>query len=160
MSTNLTRGVALALLLTASVAGAQTQTQTVNFSVSAINQLAVTSTPVSLTVNSATAGSDPAPVSDASSVWSITTNQTNTKVSANIPSDMPAGVTLSVLLGQPAGATSVSRDLASGTAQDLVTGITKLKALGLPVTYTLTATAAAGVTSGSRVVTYTLTPGT
>lgn len=160
MSTTIARGVTVALLLAASAAGAQTQTQTVNFSVVAINQLAVTSTPVSLTVNSATAGNDPAPVSDASSVWSITTNQTNTKVSANIPSDMPAGVTLSVLLGQPAGATSVSRDLASGTAQDLVTGITKLKALALPVTYTLTATAAAGVASGSRVVTYTLTPGT
>lgn len=161
LSSIVRRGAALVCVtLAAATAGAQTQTQTVNFSVAAINQFTVTSTPITLTVNAAVAGSDPTPVSDATSVWAITTNQTGTKVSANIPLDMPAGVTLGVLLGQPAGAASTSKNLASGAAQDLVTGITKLKATGLAVTYTLSATAAAGVVSGSRVVTYTLTPGT
>jgi hypothetical protein len=143
----------------ATVAGAQTQT--VNFEVKAINQFTITSSAVTLTITSATAGSDPTPVSDASSVWSITTNQTNAKISASIPTNMPAGVTLNVLLGQPAGgATSAAKDL-STVSQDLVTGITKTKAGPLAVTYTLSATAAAGVIAAdSRVVTYTMTPGT
>jgi len=142
----------------ASVAGAQTQT--VNFEVKAINQFTITSSAVTLTITSATAGSDPTPVSDASSVWSITTNQTNAKISASIPTNMPAGVSLNVLLGQPGGATSTAKDL-STVSQDLVTGITKTKAGPLAVTYTLSATAAAGVIAAdSRVVTYTMTPGT
>jgi hypothetical protein len=155
------RTVAVLGLMAGMATAAGAQTQTVNFEVKPINQFSITSTAVTLTVTTATAGNDPDPVSDASSVWAITTNQTNAKISANIPTDMPAGVTLAVLLGQPAGATSTSKNLASGAAQDLVTGITKLKATGLTVTYTLSATAAAGVIpADSRVVTYTMTPGT
>jgi len=143
----------------ASAAGAQTQT--VNFEVKAINQFSITSTPVTLTITTATAGSDPTPVTDNSSVWAVTTNQTNAKISASIPTDMPTGVTLGVQLAAPAGATSTAKNLASGTAQDLVTGITKVKGNALTVTYTLSATAAAGVIAAdSRVVTYTMTPGT
>lgn len=162
MSTKIALRSAAALALMLGIAGTARaqQTQTVNFQVQAINQIAFTSTPVTLTISTATAGSDPLPATDGSSVWAITTNQTNTKISASIPSAMPTGVTLSVLLGQPTGATSTARDL--GTAsQDLVTGITMLKASLLSVTYTLSATAAAGViASDSRVVTYTVTPGT
>ena len=155
------RTAAVLSLMAGLATAAGAQTQTVNFEVKPINQFSITSTAVTLTITSATAGSDPTPVSDASSVWAITTNTTNAKISANIPTDMPAGVTLDVLLGQPAGATSTSKSLASGAAQDLVTGITKLKATGLTVTYTLSATAAAGVIpADSRVVTYTMTPGT
>jgi len=143
----------------ASVAGAQTQT--VNFEVKAINQFSITSTPVTLTITTATAGSDPTPVTDNTSVWAVTTNQTNAKISASIPTDMPTGVTLGVQLAAPGGATSTAKNLASGTAQDLVTGITKVKGSALTVTYTLSATAAAGVIAAdSRVVTYTMTPGT
>lgn len=152
----------VALSLVAGLAmAAGAQTQTVNFEVKPINQFSITSTPVTLTITTATAGSDPTPVSDNTSVWAVTTNQTNAKISASIPTDMPAGVTLAVQLAAPAGATSTSRDLASGAAQDLVTGLTKVKGNALTVTYTLSATAAAGVIAAdSRVVTYTMTPGT
>jgi len=153
---------AAALGLVAGMAmAAGAQTQTVNFEVKPINQFSITSTAVTLTITTATAGSDPTPVSDASSVWAVTTNQTNAKISASIPTDMPAGVTLAVQLAAPAGATSTSKNLASGAAQDLVTGLTKVKGNALMVTYTLSATAAAGVIpADSRVVTYTMTPGT
>jgi hypothetical protein len=155
------RSAAVLGLMVGMAAAAGAQTQTVNFEVKPINQFSITSTAVTLTITTATAGSDPSPVSDATSVWAITTNQTGAKISANIPTDMPAGVTLGVSLAGPAGATSTAKNLASGAAQDLVTGITKLKATGLAVTYTLSATAAAGVIpADSRVVTYTLTPGT
>lgn len=153
---------AAALTMVAGLAmTAGAQTQTVNFEVKAINQFSITSTPVTLTITTATAGSDPTPVSDASSVWAVTTNQTNAKISASIPTDMPAGVTLNVQLAAPGTATSTAKDLASGAAQDLVTGLTKVKGNSLTVTYTLSATAAAGVIApSSRVVTYTMTPGT
>ena len=41
----------------------------------------------------------------------------------------------------------------------MVTGITKLAETGLAISYQLDATAAAGVTSGTRTVTYTITGG-
>jgi hypothetical protein len=155
------RSAAVLSLMAGMATAAGAQTQTVNFEVKAINQFSITSTPVTLTITSATAGSDPTPVTDNSSVWAVTTNQTNAKISASIPTDMPTGVTLGVQLAAPAGATSTAKDLASGAAQDLVTGLTKVKGNALTVTYTLSATAAAGViTADSRVVTYTMTPGT
>jgi hypothetical protein len=163
MSTQIARrsAVALALALIASAGTAGAQTQTVNFQVQGINQVSFTSTPVTLTITTAVAGSDPTPVTDASSVWAITTNQSNAKISASINSAMPAGVTLSVGLAAPVGTTNAGTVALSATPQDLVSGITKLKAAGQSVTYTLSATTAAGViASDSRVVTYTLTPGT
>ena len=162
MSTQIARRSAIALALSLIAAGtAGAQTQTVNFQVQGINQVSFTSTPVTLTITTAVAGSDPTPVTDASSVWAITTNQTNAKVSASIATAMPAGVTLSVGLASPAGTTNAGAVALTATPQDLVTGITKLKATGQAVTYTLSATAAAGVIpASSRVVTYTLTPGT
>ena len=141
----------------ASAAGAQAQT--VNFEVKPINQFSITSTAVTLTITTATAGSDPAPVSDASSRWAVTTNQTGAKISASIPTAMPAGLTLGVALAAPGGASTTAQNL-SASSQDLVTGITKVATGNLTVTYTLTATAAAGVIlPDSRLVTYTMTPG-
>ena len=152
--------VALALVAVAGTAQAQTTTQTVNFAVNAINQIAFVGAP-SLTITTAVAGSAPTSVSNAASTWAVTTNQTGAKITASIPLAMPAGLTLSSSLAAPAGATSAGF-LALGTvAVDLVTVITKLAQGSLGVTYKLDATAAAGVVaSGSRVVTYTITGGT
>ena len=163
MNTQIARRSAAALtLMIVSMAGtAVAQTQVVNFQVQGINQVAFTSTPVTLTITTAVAGSDPTPVSDASSVWAVSTNQTNAKISASISTVMPAGVTLSVALASPVGATNAGTIALTAVSQDLVTNITKLKASAQSVTYTLGATVAAGViASSSRTVTYTLTPGT
>lgn len=163
MNTQIARrsAAALALMIVSMAGTAAAQTQVVNFQVQGINQVAFTSTPVTLTITTAVAGSDPTPVSDASSVWAVTTNQTNAKVSASINSVMPAGVTLSVALASPVGATNAGTVALTAVSQDLVTNITKQKASAQSVTYTLDATVAAGViASSSRTVTYTLTPGT
>lgn len=142
-----------------SAASAQTSTQIVTIQVNAINQIAFAGSP-SLVVSTATAGSNPSSASDASATWAVTTNQSGAKVTAAINSNMPAGLTLSVVLGAPAGATSFGSSL-STTSVDLVTGITKLAQGSLGVTYTLDATAAAGVVaSTTRTVTYTITGGT
>lgn len=164
MSTRIARRSALALALgfisLAGSASAQSATQSVTIAVNPINQIAFTGSP-SLTITTATAGSNPTSVSDASATWAVTTNQTGAKITASIASALPAGITLSVALAAPTGGTSAGSQALGVTAVDLVTSITKLAQGGLGVTYTLGATAAAGVVaSTSRVVTYTITGGT
>lgn len=150
---------AMALMVSAtSVASAQTANQVVTFQVDAINQIAFSGSP-SLTINTATAGSNPTAATAAAS-WAVTTNQTGAKLTASIGSNMGAGLTLSVDLSAPAGGSSAGVQALSTTAVDLVTGITKLAQGALGVTYSLDATAAAGVVaSSSRTVTYTITGG-
>ena len=142
-----------------SVASAQTANQTVTFQVDAINQIAFTGSP-SLVVNTATAGSAPT-AATANVSWAITTNQTGSKITASIGSNMPAGLTLTVNLAAPSVGTSAGAQSLSTTAVDLVTGITKLAESGMNVGYSLSATTAAGVVSSTtRTVTYTITGGT
>ncbi len=151
---------ALVLVLTPTVAGAQTATQTLTFAINAINQIAFVGTPA-LTITTATAGSAPTSVTNATATWAVTTNQSGAKITASIPTGMPAGLTLSANLVAPSGALSAGYKALSVTAADMVTGITKVAQGALGVTYKLDATPAAGVVaSASRVVTYTITGGT
>jgi len=150
---------AFALALAAVAGEASAQTQQVSFSVEPINQMSVSGNPGALTINATTIGSSLTSVTDASTTWGITTNQTGTKVTAAIDEAMPAGVTLRVQLAAPTGASSAGNVALGTSAADVVTGITKLAEAGKTVTYTLSATAAAGVVSGSRTVTYTVVAG-
>ena len=152
--------LALTMAVAPSLASAQTATQTVTFAVNAINQISATGSP-SLTVTTATAGSQPTDATDGSSTWAVTTNQSNAKISASIPSPMPAGLTLSVNLVAPAAAASAGLTALGTVAVDLVTSITKVAQSAMTATYHLSATAAAGVVgSGTKVVTYTISGGT
>jgi hypothetical protein len=56
-----------------------TSTQTVTYEVTPINELSVTGNPGALIVNAAVAGAAPTAVSDASSSYAITTNETYQK---------------------------------------------------------------------------------
>jgi hypothetical protein len=142
-----------------SAASAQTSNQTVTFQVNAINQIAFVGSP-SLVINTATAGSDPTSAT-APATWAVTTNQTGAKITASIGSNMPAGLTLSVNLSSPSGASSAGALALSTTAVDLVTSITKLAQAAIGASYSLDATPAAGVVSSTtRTVTYTITGGT
>jgi hypothetical protein len=154
--------MAAALLLVASAASAsaQTATQTVLFQVTAINQVSVAGSP-SLTISTATPGSVPAPATDATATWAVTTNQNTAKITASIASAMPVGLTLSANLTAPAGATSAGLKALGTVAVDVVTGVTKVAQGSLGITYQLDAAMSAGpVAAGSRVVTYTITGGT
>jgi hypothetical protein len=145
----------------AGTAASQTATQTVTFQVTAINQIAISGTAPTLIVNTAVAGSAPTAATSSGITWAVTTNQSNAKVNASIPSNMPTGLTLWATLAAPGTATSAGAISLSTTATDLVTGITQLNASGLSLTYTLDATPAAGVVaSSSRVVTFTIYGGT
>ncbi|MGH7636292.1 MAG: hypothetical protein ACREOK_01470 [Gemmatimonadaceae bacterium] len=158
---NLRREIAaLALIVGASLpATAQTATQTLTFQVDAINQIAFAGSP-SLVVSTAAAGDEPG-VASAGATWAVTTNQSNAKITASINAALPANVTLTADLAAPSGATSAGPQALGTTAVDVVTGLTRVAQGGLGVTYTLGATAAAGVVaSTTRTVTYTITGGT
>jgi hypothetical protein len=158
LSTLLSFG-AIAGFVALNAASAQTATQTVTFQVTAINQIAVSGSP-SLVINAAAAGSAPTSVTASGNTWSVTTNQSGASITASIPSAMPAGLTLSANLTAPVGATSTGLTALGTTAVNVVTGITKLNAAALALSYSLDATAAAGVvSSATRVVTYTITGG-
>lgn len=148
-----------AALLAAFAGRASAQaTQDVSFEVQAISELSFSGSP-SLVISAATAGSAPTSAS-ASATYAVTTNETNRKITAQLDADMPAGVTLLVTLAAPAGATSAGAVSLGTTPVDVVTGIGTLNASGLGVSYSLTATSAAGVVpADTRTVTYTIVAG-
>jgi hypothetical protein len=152
--------VALGILtVAAGTVAAQTATQTVTFQVDPINQVGVTGAPV-LHITTSVAGNALASVTSSGSTLALTTNQTNAKVTATLSAPMPAGVMLSAVIAAPAGATSAGIKPLGTTGVDLLTAITHVNARMLTLTYQLDATPAAGVvTSGTRVVTYTMTGG-
>lgn len=154
------RLAAAVALLVPGALGAQTATQLVTLEVQAINQIAVSGNPGALVISTAAAGSAPTSATSSTTTWALTTNETNKKVTASLSSALPSGVTLSLQLAAP-GASASAGSVALGTsAVDLVTGIGTLNASGLAVTYTLSATAAAGVVpSTTRTVTLTLVTG-
>jgi hypothetical protein len=146
-------------LMGAGTVAAQSATQVVTFRVEAIEQVSVQGTP-SLTISTAAAGSAPTSVTTTDNSWNVTTNLTGAKVTASLESDMPSGVTLSVNLTAPAGATSAGLTVLGSSPVDVVTNVSKLTATQLPLMYKLQATPKAGVvTAGTRVVTFTITGG-
>ena len=163
LSTLVGRGlVALLLVLAGSprIASAQSVNQSLTFVINAINQIAFACTP-SLTITTAAPGAAPTSVTIATATWAVTTNQSGAKITASIPSAMPAGLTLSANLVAPTGGVSAGYKALGVTAVDVVTGITQVAQSSMGVTYKLDATPAAGVVaSASRVVTYTITGGT
>jgi hypothetical protein len=144
-----TSGIALA---------SATATQMVTYEVAAINELSVSGSPGSLTVSTATAGDAPDAVSDATTTYAITTNETGRKITGALNTAMPDGVTLTATLAAPTGGSSVSAVTLSTVAADLVTGITTLNESGKAITFGLSATSAAGVVpSAVKTVTLTIT---
>jgi len=139
------------------VAGNISLSQSVTVSVQPINELSIAGD-VDLTLSTSTPGSGLDAVSDAlSATYSLTTNDTGKKISGAIDAPFSPGVTLSVLLGAPIGATSSIQNL-STTAVDLVTGIGYTAQTGLTITYTASASllAAPNGSGESRTVTLTL----
>jgi hypothetical protein len=135
-----------------------TADQTVTYQVDAINEISVSDDPGNLVVNNATAGSEPDEDIDNSTSWAITTNQTARKITGSINPVMPTNVTLEINLTAPTGGVSAGDVSLSATAANLVTSIETVAESGLTITYTLSATVAAGVVlQDQTTVTLTLT---
>jgi len=134
--------------------------QTVSYTVNAINDISVSGDPAPMNVSTASAGSEPDEVSDATTTYAITTNGGTDakKITAGINTAMPSGVTLKINLAAPADATSLNDvDISNATAAvDVVTAIDSIAESGKTITYKLSATIAAGEVSDSKIVTLTI----
>jgi len=148
----------MGLLAGTALAGAS-DTITVNYEVTAINELAITAASVTLTVNSATAGSNPDQASDGTT-YGVTTNAGDNakKITAAINTAMPSGLTLQLNATAPTGASSAGATTLSDVAANVVTLIDSVAQSGLSLAFTLDATLAAGVVAAaSKTCTLTLT---
>lgn len=149
--------VGLLLCLAAIAQASNTASQTVTFQVTALNEITVTGNPQPLIINTATAGSGPVSVQDASTKYSITTNEESKKIAAALDTAMPTGTTLKVKLASSKGSSAGDVTLDT-TAANVVTGLSKCDDSDQTITYTFGATSAAGVIdSQTRTVTFTLT---
>jgi hypothetical protein len=162
MKSNIIQSTFAALMIAglgaASAIAGDSASQVVSYEVQAINELSVSAGSLGLVVDSATAGSAPNAATNSSTTYAITTNELGRKITGALGSDMPAGVTLSVTLGAPTGATSLGKRPLAQQAVDLVTGISTLNETGKSIAYELAATSAAGVVpAGTRTVTLTIT---
>jgi hypothetical protein len=120
-------------------------------------QLSVSGSPAKMTITAATAGSAPTAVSNTSTTYSLTGKPPGIlhyAITASINTAMPAGVTLKITLAASLGVSAGPVALGT-TAQNVVTGITNAMSSQV-ITYTLSATPAAGVVASStRTVTLT-----
>ena len=149
MTTYVRSGMVLAALTVGltGVARAQFATQNVTITVEAINAIAVSDPEVTLSINSATAGNAP-DAAQATSTYAITTNEEGQEIAAMLDSgSLPDGLTLEIELAAPTGATPRGRIVLSPQNQIAVSGITRVAASGLQITYT--ASAAVSVPPGS-----------
>lgn len=141
------------MLLMATCACAVTQ--------AAAQTIAVSGDPGPVTVQTATAGSQPDPVSESTTTYSVTTTAPNQKIVARLESPMPNGVTLAVQLVAPPGASSLGAVTLTTTDQDVVGPIASPEsAAGLTVKYVLSATVSAGpVATSTRTVIFSIVAG-
>lgn len=148
----------LGMLAAGSALAANTDNQTVTLQVTAINEIAVSGDPAALIVSTATAGSAPTDATDNSTDYDVTTNESNKKITGVLDAAAPANTNLYVALAAPTGASSAGTVELTTSAADLVTGISTLAESNHTITYTFSASIAAGiVASTTRTVTLTLT---
>jgi hypothetical protein len=130
-------------------------------SVAAQDQVQFIAAPGALIIDAAVAGSAPTDVSTSTATYRVKVANGSTKqLVASINSAMPAGVTMTISVDAPPGATSVGPVTLTTTPQTVVTNITnKNFSSNLSITYTLSATSAAGVVASStKTVTLAVTP--
>ena len=144
-------------LMGSNVIAADNDDVVINYQIVAIDELNFDGS-LSLTIDSATAGSEPTDATDNSSVtYDVTTNGTNKKISCALDNNMPANTGLYVNLTAPSASGTSAGELAlSTTSVDVVTGISSVAEAGIGSAWRFSATIAAGVISGSRTATFTL----
>ncbi|MFH1453387.1 MAG: hypothetical protein ABIH00_05340 [Armatimonadota bacterium] len=145
---------AIAFFTTSAFAGT-TDTQTVYYEIDAINELSMDAD-ATLTVDSATAGSEPDfSVIDTFS-YSITTNETAKKITAALNANMPASTSLHIVLIEPTGGSSPGYLALSTTAQNVVTSIETVAETENYAIRFYSNVAAGLPADSSRVITFTL----
>lgn len=149
----------VALLLGSGAASAQTNTDTasVNFTISAVSLIDIAAD-VDLTIDSVTSvGGGLADATD-TTTYAITNNQSTMKLVGKIDSTI-TDADIKVNVTAPSSGTSAGTVTLSTTDQDLVTAVGTTDQSGVDMTFTLSATVSAGVVSGTKTFTMTLTSG-
>lgn len=123
--------------------------------------LLVSGSPAPMRVQTAVAGSVLVPVVDNSTTYTYTSqgDGNRKKITAQLNAPMPDGVTLQATFDSPDRASSIPDVVLDATARDVVTDLpfTHGSAVTMGITYTLTATPAAGIVPAqSRTVTLTI----
>jgi hypothetical protein len=120
-------------------------------------RLRVSGDPGPLNVSTAVAGAQPDAVSAGATTYDVRVNAaTVKKITAQLSAPLPPGVTLTVTLAPPTGATSMGAVTLDATVKDVVVNITGVNSTHA-ITYQLNATTAAGVIPvASRIVTLNL----
>lgn len=134
----------------------QQATQDVTIDVQAINVLAVSSGTVSLTINSATAGSQPDSDTDNSTSYDVTTNEAARKIVGSLDLAYTGSVSLAVSLAAPTGGTSAGSVTLTTTNQDLVSGFGNLAETGHQITYVASSTVTDAPSNQTNTVTFTI----
>lgn len=123
-----------------------------------VNSITISGSPALMSITTATAGSAPTFVQDTSTTYGITTDVANAKITGKINSNAPTGVTISVRLATPTGATTAGLVSMNTTNKNLITAIPiNTSTSGLQITYRLSATSKAVPASNvSRTLTLTI----
>ena len=134
--------VILALLLGSRILGAQ-------------NSLSVSGSPPLLRISTAVAGSQPNPVTTATTTYTVQVSSGGSRrITGRLSAAVPAGTTVTVSLAAPPGATSLGAVVLDATERDLVINIPRPTNATLTITYVFSGTVTAGVVANnSRSVT-------
>jgi hypothetical protein len=127
----------------------------VTVTVNAINEAAIAGGNITLTISTATAGSDPDNATNTTCTLAWTTNEASKKITVATSEAAPT-FTLRVLATGVSGGTAAAQVTLSTTATDFVTGVATTTG-GCTLSYTASATAAQGTGSDVHTITYTIT---
>lgn len=150
--------VAVCAIGVAAPASGQTATQLIRLEIRPINQIAVQGTTVFQIP--ATRGPSAGTVQASAAQYAITTNEENRRITVAIDEALPEGVTLRMRMDAPAGANSLDAVTLSTAPQTAVSGISRLNARQLGISYELvTASRAVVPANTTRTVRVTLVSG-
>ncbi|MCL6590894.1 MAG: hypothetical protein K6U80_13200 [Firmicutes bacterium] len=131
--------------------------QDVTFSVQAINEIAVNGPPRIKEIVTVIEGSRPVKMICAVSSYSISTNETNKKITGFLKRDLPADTNLVICLEAPANATSVGNVALTTMPSDLVIGVGKVAEKGKLITFKFKAPVSGQNLMFSEIVVLTIT---
>jgi hypothetical protein len=143
------------LFLSGYAVASNTDHHTVTVTVSAINELAIAGGDVTLTIHTATAGSEPDAVNNTTASLAWTTNESSKKITI-ATSLASQKFTLKALAQTVTGGTAAEEVTVTDTPTSFVTGIATTTG-GCGIKYTAQATAAQGTGSDVHTITFTLT---
>ncbi len=152
------RSLAIVLLLLAACGpawAASNVNHQVTVTVTAINEITLAGGNITLTINSATGGSEPDPATNATCSIAWTTTETGRKITAQTSLATPE-YELEVEATGVTGGTTAGAVVLTTTGQDFVTGVAETTG-GATLSYTATATASDGTGTEVNTVTYTVT---